>query len=354
MGRSLLPLTLSLLLSLALAGCGNGSDTDAGGSAPYPGLPGSSNPQGERNLAILIRGALQGRVKTTPWAGSWFPYSSGGISQAASKYEGATGQAGAVSWEQEHHGPGLPGIQDWWGHCNGWAAAAALVPEPRKDASRQGVNFGVGDQKALFTEIAMEVSAEFFGTRYDTGGTSSAAFQDVYPNQFFLVMTNYIGRGFPVLLDRYTGSQVWNQPLAGYQTDAPSPQDYLGASPGAPNVYRLNLTTRIWWVRDDVEPGHLTEAFDFKDGPSYESRVLRYEVWLDGPVQFGSDGQISQAGNLILPREGNTVTGGVWRNGNLELNNSHPDYMWVPKAFAPSTGFANPRIDANWVRGFSG
>jgi hypothetical protein len=31
-----------------------------------------------------------------------------------------------TEFEHLHHGQGVAGVQDWWGHCNAWAAAAIL------------------------------------------------------------------------------------------------------------------------------------------------------------------------------------------------------------------------------------
>lgn len=39
----------------------------------------------------------------------------------------------------------------WWGHCNGWASAAVLEPEPTEPELKQGIPFTVGDKKGLLT-----------------------------------------------------------------------------------------------------------------------------------------------------------------------------------------------------------
>src|SRR5205085_1724032 len=127
----------------------------------------------------------------------------------AAKYEAAHGASGAQSWELSHHGSSVPGLQNWWGHCNGWAAAAVLFAEPHATMPVGSTAFGVADQKSLLSEIAMEVDAAFFGSRANSDGSSDPAFQDIYPDQWFLVMTNYMGAGLPIIIDRYTGLQVW-------------------------------------------------------------------------------------------------------------------------------------------------
>jgi hypothetical protein len=305
--------------------------------------------RGEGNFAVLMKKYAQGKPRNSPWAGYWWPYSASGISDAASLYDRAQGSTLAATWESSHHGTHTPGLQSWFGHCNGWTAAAILYQEPRASTTVAGVSFDVANQKAILSEVAMEVNADFFGTRNDDDNTASASFQDVAPDTFFLVLTNYTGNGLGLALDRYTGSQVWNQPVAGYQIAPVTPADYLGAAAGAPNVYRVMVSTQLWWASDNVEGGHLTEPFTFTDSASFESRVLRFEVWMDAPLVFDAAGSIQSSGTVIVARQGNTAVGGVWRNDNLNLINSHPDYMWVPHTPSASTGFSNPNIDLNWV-----
>jgi hypothetical protein len=196
----------------------------------------------------------------------------------------------------------------------------------------------------------MEVNADFFGHRADTNlDTSSLAFQDIFPNQFFLVLTNVVGNGNPLIMDRFTGNQVWNHPIAGYQISPVRPEDSLGADSSAPGIYRVLVSTQVWWLKNNVDPGTLTEPFTFSDGPSYESRILRYEIWLDAPIQFGADGNVSGSGKVVLVRRGESVLGGAWRNSDLDMLDSHPDYLWIPHSVTASTGYSNPQLNSQWI-----
>lgn len=311
--------------------------------SPEPGV------RAVTNFATLMKKFPQGRPTNSPWVGFWWPYSSGGIHDSAGLYEKATGKIGAVSWESANHGEKTPGLQDWWGHCNGWAAAAALFPEPIAPRVVDGIEFGIADQKALLSEIAMDVDADFFGTRNDDDDPSSPSFQDVFPDQFFLVVTNYVGNGLSVLLDRYTGSQVWNQPIAAYAHSPITPANVLLPDPSAPGVTRVNMTTQIWWARDDVQTGAVTGQFLYKDDDSFQSRVYHYELWLDGPVKFARDGQMLSSGNVILAKNGQTVTGGAWKGMSDDVMDSHPDYLWAPHRVGEAKNYSNPAIDATWV-----
>ena len=347
---------ISILAVLSgLSGC---SRDDSGASSASDNPFGYQDPRkapqdelhGENDFANLIQRYSKGLPRQAPWAGYWWPFLENGIANAAAKYETATGQSGSVHWEMDNHSASAEGILPWWGHCNGWAAAAVLFPEPHAESTHSGVTFSVGDQKALLSELGQEVNADFFGLRSDTDDPEDPAFQDIFPNQFFLVLTNLVGKGQSLVMDRYTGSQVWNHPIAGYLISPVTPNDDLGTDPSAPEVYRVLVTTQVWWLRDDVDPETQTEPFTFQDGPSFDSRVLRYEVWLDGPPHFDEAGNLTSAGKVILSRKENVVYGGYWRNADLDLLNSHPDYLWSPMSLAPPEHFANPSIRAELVQ----
>lgn len=337
--------TMISLLWIGLSACGSGhsksTTPQAFGTAPRAGA------QGINDFAYLIQHFSQGKNAHSAWAGYWWPYLENGIVDAASKYEQATGQAGAVNWELSNHSANAPGVQPWFGHCNGWAAASVLFNEPRRPVVQNGVSFLVSDQKALLSEVGQEVNLDSFGLRADTDDPSDPAFQDIFPNQFFLVLTNLVGNGQPLIMDRYTGSQVWNQPIAGYQVSPITPADDLGADPSAPGVYRIMVTTQIWWLRDDVPTDQLTEPFTFSDGPSYDSRILRFEVWTDAPAKFDNNGNLVSAGKIVVSHQGEIAYGGAWRMSDSDILNSHPDYLWAPYSLATPGQYANPGIDSH-------
>jgi hypothetical protein len=58
-----------------------------------------------------------------------------------------------------------------------------------------GVTFTTGDIKALLSEIAMDAVGETFGvpvTSFNEGDVDAR--EDVYPDQYFHVLTHYLGK----------------------------------------------------------------------------------------------------------------------------------------------------------------
>lgn len=359
----LLVLGLMALLSLS-CGSGKGEGVDLrslGIKPPYPGFMGRDF-NGESNFANLINNYSQGTPDPIPWAGFWWPYSSNGIASGAggggaspaAKYDAARGnRTSAQAWEVKNHGSGVKNVQSWWGHCNGWCVASALFPEPRESVKVNGITFTVADQKALLSEAGMEASADFYGERVDSAADyDSPKYWDTIPNHYFMILTNYVGKlRQPVLFDRYTGDQIWNQPIAAYKFYPPTQADYLGADPAAPNIYRILVTSDLWWVSDGVEPGILTPPFDWQENRVFEKRQLKMELWLDGPVVFDSSGtKILKSGNIVVSRKGSELIGGAWRNGGGYMNDAHPDYMWIPYSVLKPTEYANNQVDIDWIR----
>lgn len=285
----------------------------------------------------------------------------------------------ATEFEVMNHGNGQFGIGDWWGHCNAWSAAAIMDPEPIKPVTVDGVTFTPADLKALLTEAWMECQSSFYGSRNEWDADEDARgkpdFRDVSPAAFHIHLTDQIGnKDKAFVIDRYTGSQVWNQPLYAYRTWY-TPQyetaedgtatarktkvgliryDGKGAAKdtdmGELDVYPIQVKTTFWWVTDGLPHDAITV-----DGPDLATvtdkqfedwwwvksnfddqihiRTLSYELWLTAPL---SD------------PEARIVGDGAWQHGDAsQYNHSHPDFMWQPLDNVNNSGrvYENEYVD---------
>jgi hypothetical protein len=327
----------------------------------------------ETNFAVLAKKYPRGVAENRPWAGYWWDYKGEGISRltgdtesAAQKYDrlmGQTGNRSAQKWELENHGSKLPGVEDWWGHCNGWAAAALLEREPRRSVTVDGIRFTRADLKALLSETHMEVSTDFLGNRFDEGSMRDSDYEDVSPAQFHLAMVNLLGRQRQgMAVDRHTHDEVWNHPVIAYRMEPVTPEDYIGETRSAPGIYRVKVRMTFWMVDDSVAVDFLTPRFKHIEGeerPVFFSRTLDYELWLDAPVEFTRSGRIKSSGDIVLEEDPETgdMVGGKWLNGKLKRGDRHPDFMWIPFEPVKATDYGNPHIDhvvvSKIVRGIS-
>jgi hypothetical protein len=337
--------------------------------------------------------------KRVPWAGSYFAYGTGGIADetfqrpsSSERYDQTfrRGTPLATRWEKEHHScesvaPELKeGCKSWWGHCNAWSAAAIKEDEPREPITSSGAAFSVGDQKAYLTELWMNSDSLFAGdtdkeTRtgswiyeknstkaqksLDYGsGTAYDAFWDVTPTAFFHLFTNYVGlMGTSVVIDRFTGDEVWNHPVAGYRLLPIRKEDKLDAvTRGSRTLYPVRLRMKIYWANDAVQAGHVTEGFDIKktgddervrvtwpNSIEYEGRLLKFTLFFTAPVETNEDGtKVLSAGKI--------VGDGIWYHQENQVSNAdetHPDFIWLPTQLTSYGGDANPYIESKTVHG---
>jgi hypothetical protein len=96
----------------------------------------------------------------------------------------------------------------WYGHCNGWTAAAIRHAEPQNSVVRNGVTFTPADIKGLLAEMYMYTESEFLG------GVDAA----INPATLHLTLTNWLGRGsHPVGMETAVGEVVINYPIFSYK-----------------------------------------------------------------------------------------------------------------------------------------
>ena len=266
-------------------------------------------PETEAGEESLLKG---GEAGATPWSGWWWPfyekspphlYDPGGPMDKYDQVSVARGRPnpGAMAWEKRNHFTDKE-EEGWFGHCNGWAAAAVLEPEPKSGKKVSGINFEVNDIMGLLSEWHwFDGAVAFYGTRYYGEGDN---IDDILPHEFHYVIINYIGKqGRPLIMDIRGGTeekddpQVWNFPAykyeLAYHVDDKDPEI-------------THVRCRIWFC-DFTRPTSLK----FKN--------------------FTRDYYYRIKGEKIKPTSGEweTAKEGGWGSSG-DSRKSHPDFLWYP------------------------
>jgi hypothetical protein len=158
--------------------------------------------------------------------------------------------ARAKAWEFANHGPGVPGVQSWFGHCPGWTGASMFNRPIQHSASlalqggdlvacNQGddgcVTFEIGDFDALMAETYNAANSTFVGARCDTAPDRIRFDKDgrvadqqdngrgcrgVNFGTLIIAAANLMKKGLPFAIDaqtRLNTDQIWNQPAYAYK-----------------------------------------------------------------------------------------------------------------------------------------
>jgi hypothetical protein len=172
-----------------------------------------------------------------PYSGHDYPDRGGGTATALKDYDRAfhRGQPLATEWEEEDTGqngrkrapewvpgagffrnlmaglgPREPDVPGWYGHCNGWTAAAIRHAAPQHSVRKNGVVFSPADIKGLLAEIYMYSDSEFLGGEDDFA---------INPALMHVVVTNWLGRGsHPIGIETTLGEEKWNYPAYAFSS----------------------------------------------------------------------------------------------------------------------------------------
>jgi hypothetical protein len=226
-----------------------------------------------------------------PWRGGPWAYHAGllfnGANSPMAKFDrffSARGDATqAQNWESQNHSD--IGVK-WAGHCNGWAAASTLRPEPTLplyDAASQ-TTFSVSDMKGLLTEKDFCARIAFFGNR--NNGLPGDDPLDIYPQDFHNTIVYYVGQLHkPVVADIHADPSIRNHVISGY---------YMTGVPVGPNTY--DITMRL-------------QMHQYDEGPSdTPGTAVTYNQDYRYRGVFNAQGQ---------------MISGQWQSEN-------PDFLWVP------------------------
>jgi Transglutaminase elicitor len=158
------------------------------------------------------------------WYWPWVDYLNPNLydsNEAMDRYDHYDSGAQSKLWEYNNHGPNVPGVEDWFGHCHAWSGAACWEEQPASSRTLSGVQFRVRDRKGLVTE-----------TYY---GCADGTHNEIYvgqpsPGLFWRYLRQEIGGVNPIhghamafigelYYDDPSGSQVWNYPVFAYSID---------------------------------------------------------------------------------------------------------------------------------------
>jgi competence ComEA-like helix-hairpin-helix protein len=304
------------------------------------------------------------------------------------------------AWEMLNHWS--PAGSSWYGHCNGWSAAAILTNEPRAEktktygsSNQYSMKFSVADQKGLLSETYYSQLSEFYGARYN--GDSGDDITDLSPKAVLQILTTYIGeRGVPLVFDTSANEEVWNFPAWEYTLNL---SETGGAGPGSSSTGGLiNINTagkeqlKTLWGISDVRADRII-AYRQANGPFQQTvdivkvRGIGYGIYnrikdqitvtastqlrnFTGSVtvRFSTDGvgyshvdtnvnapqgfQSTWNFTLEASPEGEIISG-AWDNPNE--SNSHPDFAWVPYVNTVRSGSSeNPYLEWTDLKDYLG
>ncbi|MCU0866430.1 MAG: hypothetical protein MUC36_21820 [Planctomycetes bacterium] len=312
----------------------------------------------ERRLDQLPR---RGQAEVVPWSGWWWPMradgtAAGGANSPLGKYARAFGLGDApVQWEREHHGTaGGRAPESWWGHCNGWAAAAILEPVPQRDVEINGVVLTATDLSGLLCAAYFGCHALGLDERYAGTDTPSVdsfgrpvdrAYRDINPAVLHLLASNRIGVDRKAFVaDVSPGSQVWNHPVWAFEVEKLrelrdgaaaveeiTARSFRGAYPFNPAAVRFFAVT----ARYRITSGHNGVAPPSNQDPEQRSTWVKYDYVLETDAE-------------------GSILGGEWVR---DSRTDHPDFCWVPltpsssytvtpdgRMLVGTTGVGNPHV----------
>jgi len=155
----------------------------------------------------------------------------------------------AKTWNRLNHGADVPGVQSWFGICQGWTAAAiAERPVQRavrakiaggrvaacEDGDAECVSFEIGDVNGLLAEVYSDAAARFIGARCDTAPSrirrdaygridrlrNGAGCKGLNPGALLIVLAKRMKNDRMAMAidaqNSFNTDQIWNQPAYRY------------------------------------------------------------------------------------------------------------------------------------------
>ena len=297
------------------------------------------------------------------------------------------------AWEMLNHWS--PGGSAWWGHCNGWSAAAILTHEPREavtveygSTNQYEMELTAADQKGLLSETFYSQLSSFYGARFNDDEDDDIS--DLSPKAVVQLLSTYIGqRGVPLVFDTSANEQVWNYPAWGYEmTLTETTEGGAGAATGVININTAGVVelSTLWGIssvraqrvidyRQQHGPFQTTEEIIDVQGigrgiyeriselitVSQDTELRSFSGRLD--VRFSTDGvsythidSDQNAPNGFVKEYSFTLEAspaGEVISSRWEQEDSHPDFAWVPYTNTVRSGSSeNNYLEWTDLRGY--
>jgi competence ComEA-like helix-hairpin-helix protein len=274
-----------------------------------------------------------------------------------------------------------PGGGSWWGHCNGWSAAAILSDEPRESISTTagGVDivYTTADLKGLLTETHYSVNSSFYGARYYKDGDDIS---DLSPKAFHQLVQFYLrDQGVPMVFDTTANEEVWNFPAWSAELEVTETTPAGSAKINVNTATSAELMTldgigealakRIIAYREANGPFQTLDGLvsvqgisaglveDLRETATVDVMSEQRTFDVAASVRFSTDGvdetHVDSDENdptgftetyrytLVTDRKGKVLSG-TWAN-----DREHPDFAWIPfnnPTQASTGGSENPYV----------
>ncbi|MEC7241609.1 MAG: ComEA family DNA-binding protein [Myxococcota bacterium] len=265
-----------------------------------------------------------------------------------------------------------PGGESWWGHCNGWAAAAIMTNEPRESMTRDingnEVEYTTADLKGLFSEAHYATYSQFYGSRYN-GEEDDVS--DISPKAFHKLVSFYHRElQVPMVFDTTATEEVWNFPAWSTEIDVKetTPEGLADrVNINTASVEELDALPLVGPARgtDIVEhreahgPFQAVDDLEQVEGIGNEtmeavrelvtvdpfqrtwSMTARVKITTDGVGEswVDTDENAPKSSTKTYRYTLTTDAEGVVVDGKWEDDKNHPDFAWIP--------YSNPRGSSN-------
>jgi hypothetical protein len=283
----------------------------ASAPAAAPAVEAGTTNAPDSAAADAMRGHGEGQAARTPWSGWWWPDTSVlgptlfAVAGPLDKYDRLVRERGGSdprtrSWEDQHMRFNLR----WAGHCNGYATAALLEPEPTRSITLDGIQFTVADQKGLLADYPFADS-----TLWSVGQDG-----ELNPADFHRVLLEWLGQratGMVLTFDM-GGGEFWSFPAYRFSSD----------------WSRDARASEEWRVRTTIWMADMSVAADFVGTRPY-------------PGEAGKTFEYTLRGD---PRD---PVDGTWLNASVRGGLDRPARAWYPDPLARNVGqqLTSPGLD---------